>query len=196
MDGPIRSVCVFCGAAEGTDPAHMALAQSVGAMLARRGWRLVFGAGDRGLMGATARATIDAGGATFGVIPQHLIAREHGQGDLTAVVITQTMHERKMLMFSNSDACVVLPGGAGTLDEFFEVLTWRQLGLHAKPILLLDAGGYWQPLAGLIEHLIDHGFAAPSLRGFFRMVPDVVTLEAALAHSLSGIARPSTGRGA
>ena len=105
-------------------------------LLARNGWRLVYGAGDVGLMGEVARAAIAAGGATLGVIPSHLVAREQGRRDVGQFVVTETMHERKKVMFMNSDAIVVLPGGAGSLDEYFEVLTWRQLGLHRKPILL------------------------------------------------------------
>ncbi len=192
MSVPIRSVCVFCGARPGADPAHTAMARSVGAMLARRGWRLVFGAGDLGLMGETARAARAAGGATFGVIPRHLMQAEAARGDLSTLVITETMHERKKVMFANSDAIVVLPGGAGTLDEFFEVLTWRQLGLHARPILLVDSAGYWAPLAGLVDHVIAQGFADPSLRGFFGVVADVAALEARLAEALSASASVMT----
>jgi hypothetical protein len=150
-------------------------------MLARRGWRLVYGAGDVGLMGAVARAAQAAGGQTFGVIPVHLMTREAGRRDLSMLVVTEDMHERKKVMFMNSDAVVLLPGGAGSLDELFEVLTWRQLGLHAKPILMLDVDGYWQPLLGVIGQIIAEGFADPSLRGYLTPVPDVAALEAALA---------------
>ncbi len=187
----IRSVCVFCGARPGRDPAHLEAAQAVGTLLARRGWRLVYGAGDLGLMGATARAAMAAGGATFGVIPRHLMGQEDARRDLSTLVITETMHERKKVMFANSDAMVVLPGGAGTLDEFFEVLTWRQLGLHTRPILLVDSGGYWQPLTALIDHLIAQGFADPSLRGFFEVVADAAALEAALARTLGANPSPA-----
>ncbi len=133
-------------------------------MLATQGWRLVYGAGDVGLMGMVARAAQAAGGHTFGVIPQHLLSREVGKRDLSTFVVTEDMHERKKVMFMNSDAVLVLPGGAGSLDELFEVLTWAQLGLHAKPILLLDTDGYWQPLVCVIDHIIAEGFADPSLR--------------------------------
>ena len=131
--------------------------------LARQGWRLVYGAGDVGLMGEVARAAQAAGGDTFGVIPEHLVRLEVGKTDLTAYVVTETMHERKKVMFMNADAVVVLPGGAGSLDELFEALTWAQLGLHKKPILVLNTAGYWAPLLALIEQVIDQGFADASL---------------------------------
>lgn len=178
------SVCVFCGSRPGRDPAMVTAARETGAMLARRGWRLVYGAGDVGLMGEVARATQAAGGRTFGVIPTHLMTGEVARRDLDTLVITETMHERKKVMFANSDAAVVLPGGAGTLDEFFEVLTWAQIGLHAKPVVLLDAGGFWQPLLALIDHVIAQGFADASLRGLVTVVAAVAGLEAALEGAL------------
>jgi uncharacterized protein (TIGR00730 family) len=175
-----KSVCVFCGARNGTLPAYTEAAQATGTMLAARGWRLVYGAGDVGLMGEVARATQAAGGATFGVIPVHLLGMEVGKRDLSTFVVTEDMHERKKVMFMNSDAVVVLPGGAGSLDEFFEVLTWAQIGLHKKPIWLLDVAGYWQPLLGLIDHVVDQGFADASLRGLFGVAKTVAELDAAL----------------
>ena len=180
------SVCVFCGSRDGTDPAMRLAAIETGQMLARRGWRLVYGAGDIGLMGAVARATQDAGGKTFGVIPTHLLSDEVARKDLDALVVTETMHERKKVMFANSHAIVVLPGGAGTLDEFFEVLTWAQIGLHRKPILLVDANGFWQPLLALIEHVIAQGFAPALLRELVTVVPNVAMLDVALAAQLPG----------
>ncbi|MDX5382924.1 MAG: TIGR00730 family Rossman fold protein [Rhodobacterales bacterium] len=158
----------------------MAQATALGTTLAAEGWQLVYGAGDVGLMGAVARAAQSAGGDTLGVIPVHLLKMEVGKTDLTRFVVTETMHERKKVMYMNSDAIVVLPGGAGSLDEFFEVLTWRQLGLHAKPIFLLNVNGYWSPLVALIEHVIAQGFADPSLAGFITVVDDVEALTLAL----------------
>ncbi len=159
MPRPARySVCVYCGSRDGTDPLWRQEAERLGAGLAARDMRLVYGAGDVGLMGAVARAAHDTGAETFGVIPQHLEAREVGRRELTSYVVTETMHERKKVMLMNADAVVALPGGPGTLDELFEALTWRQLGLHAKPVLLLNAGGYWDPLLALIEHMARNGF--------------------------------------
>lgn len=181
-----RSVCVFCGSRMGNNPVFAVEARAMGRMLADQGWRLVYGAGDTGLMGEVARGAIDAGGRTLGVIPAHLIAREQGRRDLTQFVVTEDMHERKKVMFMNSDAIVVLPGGAGSLDEFFEVLTWAQIGLHRKPVFLLDTGGYWQPLAALIDHVVAHGFAERSLVAGFTRVPDVDSMRGALNAALAG----------
>jgi uncharacterized protein (TIGR00730 family) len=181
---PLRSVCVFCGSRPGHDPAHAQAARDTGAMIAANGWRLVYGAGDVGLMGEVARAAQGAGAPALGVIPIHLIGREQGRREVTQFVVTEDMHERKKVMFMNSDAVVVLPGGAGSLDEFFEVLTWRQIGLHAKPILLLDVKGYWQPLTALVDHVIDQGFAETGLRDYFARVPDVAALAARLRAAL------------
>ncbi len=161
-----RSVCVYCGSRMGTDPAYREAAHAAGRLIAQNGWRLVYGAGDVGLMGEVARAAQAGGAEVFGVIPVHLFDREVGKQDLTSFVITETMHERKKVMYMNSDAIVVLPGGAGSLDEFFEVLTWRQLGLHDKPIVLLNTNGYWDPLLALNAHVVDHGFADASMLDF------------------------------
>ena len=181
----LRSVCVFCGSRPGARPAYAQAARETGTMLATEGWRLVYGAGDVGLMGDTARAAMAAGGKTMGVIPTHLMPHEKGKRDLTQLVITEDMHERKKVMFMNCDAIVVLPGGAGSLDEFFEVLTWAQIGLHAKPIFLLNSQGYWQPLEALLAHIVTQGFADPTMLGLYTSVPDVASLEAALRAALS-----------
>ncbi|SFR17075.1 TIGR00730 family Rossman fold protein [Poseidonocella sedimentorum] len=162
-----HSVCVFCGSRPGRDPAYMADAEALGTALAARDWRLVYGAGDVGLMGAVARAAQAAGGETFGVIPVHLMQLEVGKVDLTRFIVTENMHERKKVMFMNCDAIALLPGGAGSLDEFFEVLTWAQLGLHRKAIVLLNTSGYWDPLLALVRHAVDQGFADASLLDLF-----------------------------
>jgi uncharacterized protein (TIGR00730 family) len=182
---PLRSICVFCGSRPGRSPDYAAAARDLGHLIAAEGWRLVYGAGDVGLMGETARAAKEAGAATLGVIPIHLMQREQGKRDLTTLVVTEDMHERKKVMFMNSDAIVVLPGGAGTLDEFFEVLTWKQIGLHRKPILLLNTNGYWDPLAQLVEQVIAEGFAEAETRGYSTMVPDVPSLGAILRDYLA-----------
>ncbi|MFW5881641.1 MAG: TIGR00730 family Rossman fold protein [Roseicyclus sp.] len=178
------SICVYCGSRPGADPEYMAEATALGTALAGAGLRLVYGAGDVGLMGAVARAAQEAGGETFGVIPGHLLAREVGRRDLGTFIVTETMHERKKVMFMNAHAIVMLPGGAGSLDEFFEVLTWRQLGLHEKPVFLLDTAGYWAPMRALLEHVVNQGFAEPSLLDYYRSVPDVPALMSALAAAL------------
>lgn len=184
MSQPQKSVCVYCGSRDGTRPSYAAAAEGTGALLTARGWRLVYGAGDVGLMGRVARACQAAGGVTFGVIPVHLLKWEVGKRDLTTFVVTENMHERKKVMYMNSDAIVVMPGGAGSLDELFEVLTWRQLGLHDKPIILLNIDGYWNPLLALMDHVVGEGFADASLLDFITTVPDVAALEARLAGAL------------
>ncbi len=182
---PDASVCVYCGSRFGTRASYGAEAARLGRALAGAGFRLVYGAGDVGLMGTVARSAQEAGGETFGVIPRHLLSLEVGKRDLTRFIVTETMHERKKVMFMNADAIVVLPGGAGTLDEFFEVLTWRQLGLHAKPVLLLDTDGYWAPLLSLIRHVIAEGFADASLADYVTRVDDVEGAMARLRDALS-----------
>ena len=175
---PALSLCVYCGSRPGRLPSYMAAAEAVGQGIAARDWRLVYGAGDVGLMGAVARAAQAAGAETFGVIPEHLVKMEVGKTDLSTYVVTENMHERKKVMFMNCDAVVVLPGGAGSLDELFEVLTWRQLGLHDKPIIIVNTEGYWTPLIQLLNHAVAQGFADATLLDFVTLVDDA---EAALA---------------
>jgi uncharacterized protein (TIGR00730 family) len=182
---PQHSVCVFCGSRPGKNPAFMRTATEIGGLLAQNNMRLVYGAGDVGLMGAVANACQQAGGNIFGVIPTHLMALEVGKTDLTQFIITENMHERKKLMFMNSDAIITLPGGAGSLDELFEVLTWAQLGQHTKPIFLLNVDGYWDPLISLIDHQIEQGFASPSFRDLLQDFNSVNTLMAKLTQDLS-----------
>lgn len=172
----IYSVCVFCGSRFGRDDQYKKSAIELGDALAKNDMRLVYGAGDVGIMGAVAGATQAAGGETFGVIPVHLLDREVGKRDLTSFIITENMHERKKVMFMNADAIVTLPGGAGSLDELFEVLTWRQLGLHEKPVYLLNVNGFWDPLISLLDHIIDEGFADPSFKDSLQVIDDVPAL--------------------
>lgn len=176
----LHSICVFCGSRNGRDPAYAQAARDVGQMLAVENWRLVYGAGDVGLMGEVARAAQKHGAQTFGVIPVHLMNLEVGKRDLSSFVITENMHERKKVMFMNADAIVTLPGGAGSLDEFFEVTTWRQLGLHDKPIYVLNINGYWDVLTVLIDHMITQGFADESFANHFQVVNTVTDLTTAL----------------
>lgn len=178
------SVAVFCGSRTGRDPAFAAIAAALGAAIGRRGWRLVYGGGEVGLMGVVARAALDAGGTALGVIPQRLLDREVGKRDLTELRVTATMFERKADLIREADAFVALPGGLGTLDEILDVLTLRQLGYHAKPMLLLDHAGFWRGFAAVVRQFVDAGFAEPSALGLLELVPD---LEAVLAR-LDGVA--------
>lgn len=154
----LRRIAVFCGSSAGFDPAWRAAATELGSACAARGLELVYGGGSVGLMGALADAALAAGGTVVGVIPRALDERELGHRGLTELVVVESMHERKARMAALSDAFVALPGGIGTLEELFEVWTWGQLGLHAKPCGLLDARGFWRPLVVLADHLADSGF--------------------------------------
>ncbi len=186
-----RSVCVFCGSRPGADPDFGLAAQDLGAALARENWRLVYGAGDVGLMGDVAHGAQDAGGHTFGVIPVHLMQAEVGKTDLSSFVITENMHERKKVMFMNADAIVTLPGGAGSLDEFFEVVTWRQIGLHSKPVYLLNINGYWDKLIDLMDHIVQRGFADQSFVDSVSVVDNVANLMETLRTDFSERQTPS-----
>lgn len=185
MIGSEISVCVYCGSRSGARPSYIAAARSLGSLIAEEGWRLVYGAGDVGLMGEVARTAQQAGAETFGVIPVHLLQQEVGKRDLNKFIITENMHERKKVMFMNSDAIVVLPGGAGSLDELFEVLTWRQLGLHEKPIILANIEGYWNPLLKLMDHIIKEGFADKNVMSYLTLADNDADLADALRNSFS-----------
>ena len=176
----LRSLCLYCGSRTGADPDHRAAAAELGAALGRRGVRLVFGGGGGGLMGVAADAALAAGGQVVGVIPAHLHDIEVAHPGLSELIVVDSMHARKQKMFELADAFAVLPGGLGTLDETIEIVTWRQLGLHDKPIVLLDRSGYWAPLLALVEHAIDAGFAAPAARDLFMLADSVEGILAAI----------------
>jgi uncharacterized protein (TIGR00730 family) len=162
----LRRVCVFCGSSAGADPAYAGIANAMGRLLAARGITLVYGGGRVGMMGAIAQATLDAGGKVIGVIPEGLKRKELASEDLTELHVVRTMHERKQMMADLSDAFVALPGGFGTLEEFCEILTWAQLGLHAKPCGLLNAKNYYGGLLVLFDHAVREGFLKPEFRAF------------------------------
>lgn len=183
MPLPQRSACLFCGSRTGDDPALAAAAEAFGHGLARAGIRLVYGAGDRGLMGIAARAAQAGGGTILGFIPRHLVDLEVAKTDIDTLIVTDSLHERKKLMLANADAAVALPGGPGTLDELVEALTWRHLGLHAKPVLLVNLGGYWDPLLALVAHMEARGFVGGSFRAGLTVV---ATVDAALAELEAG----------
>ncbi|MBM3505072.1 MAG: TIGR00730 family Rossman fold protein [Alphaproteobacteria bacterium] len=182
----IQSLCVYCGSSGTVDEAFRQSARDLGALLASTGVSLVFGGGQVGLMGLIADAVLAGGGEVIGVIPRHLDEAEIGHPRATKLHVVDTMHTRKEMMFRLADAFAVLPGGLGTLDETFEILTWRQLHLHDKPIVIVDVGGYWQPLRRLFDHLIEKRFANPAIRDLFHVVPsvtDVLPLIRALPES-------------
>jgi len=160
----IASVCVFCGSSTPPDRRFADLARQLGSLLARRGIDLIYGGGSVGLMGEIADAALAAGGRVIGVIPAGLFSREVGHTSLTELHEVGSMHERKQLMYDLSDGFVALPGGLGTLEELAEVTTWSQLGLHAKPVVLLDVDGFWDPLAAQLDRMVAVGLLRPSNR--------------------------------
>jgi uncharacterized protein (TIGR00730 family) len=186
---PPFSVGLFCGSRLGDDPTHRDAAVAIGEAIGRRGWRLVYGGGEVGLMGVTARSALAAGATVLGVIPQRLLDREIGKRDLTELRVTATMFERKELLIRESDAFVALPGGLGTLDEILDVVTLRQLGYHTKPLLLLDLGGYWRSCQALFDQFVAAGFAdarAARRHELVSGVPAAVALLEAAAHGRAG----------
>ena len=168
------ALCVFCGARFGADPAYRDLAGRLGRLLAENGVTLVYGGGGVGLMGVVANAALAVPGEVVGIIPRFLLDREAGHPDLTETIVVETMHERKLQMFERSDGFVILPGGLGTLEEFFEVLSWRTMGLHDKPIIILDHNGYWDPLVALLNRVVEGGFAD---RRYLEQIAVVTKLE-------------------
>jgi uncharacterized protein (TIGR00730 family) len=176
----IRHVCLYCGSSGAVDPRYREAASELGARLAAAGIGLVYGGGRVGLMGLAADAALKAGGSVVGIIPTRLRDAELAHPGLTELLVVDTMHERKRLMAERADAFAVLPGGIGTLDETFEILSWKQLALHDKPILIVDIAGYWAPLHSLFEHLIARGFARPENRGLVRFVATIAELMEAI----------------
>ena len=174
------TLCLFCGSRSGVDPAHAATARAFGAWCAANGVRIVYGGGGIGLMGEAARAALAGGGEVIGVIPRLLMREEVAQVGLTAMHVVETLHARKWLMHDLSDAFVALPGSIGTLDELFEAMTWRELGIHDKPIYLVGDGGYWQPFTALLAHLDAQGFAPPDLMRLAEPVDGIEGLAARL----------------
>ena len=165
-----KTICVFCGSSLGSDPAYAAAARETGRLIAAEGWSLVFGGGGLGLMGETARAARDGGAGVTGILPQFLRHLEPPLSRGETVEITADLYDRKARMIEEADAFIILSGGLGTLDEFYEVVTSAQLAVHAKPIVLVNTNGYYDPLIALMEHVIAHGFAQPASRKLFQTV--------------------------
>lgn len=168
----LDSVCVYCASSNAADPAFLAAASELGATIAREGLRLVYGGGGVGLMGACARAAHEAGGRVLGVIPHFLTSHERPLKQVETVVV-DSMHQRKMMMFEAADGFAILPGAIGTLEEVIELLSWRRLGLHAKPIVFLDIHGFWRPLFALFDHILDQNLIPPEFRDTWRSVERV-----------------------
>ena len=194
----LKSICVYCGSADGVDPAYAAAAAQFGKLLAQSGIRLVYGGGSVGLMGIVARNVMAAGGEVTGIIPQFLLEREVMLKEVTELVVTPDMHERKRIMFERSDAFVALPGGIGTLEETVEMLTWAQLGRHAKPVALANIKGFWDPLKELLEHMQAQGFLAKHFIGRsgevpYHLVPTVAELIPTLRDAVAALPEVKPG---
>jgi len=168
----VTSVCVYCGSSNAADPAYLEAAHKLGRQIADAGLKLVYGGGGVGLMGAAARGAHDVGGRVLGVIPEFLKGREQPFDDVETVVVTN-MHQRKMMMFDHADSFVVLPGGIGTLEEIIELLSWRRLDLHRKPIVFLNQNGFWNPLYALFDHTVAQNFTPPGFSDAWRSVSTV-----------------------
>jgi uncharacterized protein (TIGR00730 family) len=177
----MKSVCVFCGANPGVRPSYAAAARHLGEVLAARGLTLVYGGASTGLMGAVADAALAGGGKVVGVLPEFMVAREVAHPGLTELHLVSSMHERKAAMAARADAFVALPGGFGTLDELFEVLTWSQLGLHHKPCALLDVDGYYAPLVTFLDRAAAEGLLRPEHRAMLFVERDPERLAVRLA---------------
>jgi uncharacterized protein (TIGR00730 family) len=183
----LRRLCVYCGSSGAVEARYREAARELGARLGAAGIELVYGGGRVGLMGLLADAALAAGGRVTGIIPRRLVDAETAHLGVTELVVVDNMHDRKRLMAEKADAFAVLPGGIGTLDELFETLSWKQLGLHDKPLLLVDIGGYWALLRALLDHLVATNFARPQTRELLRVVPSVPALMAVLAEVPAGL---------
>ncbi|HEY3910934.1 MAG TPA: TIGR00730 family Rossman fold protein [Stellaceae bacterium] len=177
----IRALCVYCGSAGAVAEPYRQAASELGARLAAASVEIVFGGGRVGLMGLLADAALAKGGRVTGIIPARLRDAELAHAGASELVVVASMHERKRLMAERADAFAILPGGIGTLDETFEMLSWKQLGLHDKPIFLVDIEGYWAKLRALLDDIVERGFARAETRGLMRVVPSVAALLAAIA---------------
>ena len=172
----MRAICLYTGSSPGTDPAYREAAEALASELAKRGVTLVYGGGHVGLMGAAADAALAAGGSVVGVIPADIAEKEVEHHGLTELQVVGSMHERKMKMFSLSDAMIALPGGLGTMEELFEVWTWNQLGFHTKPVGLLNVAGYYDHLLAFLDHMVDQRFVHPAHRQLLQVGSDVEQL--------------------
>jgi uncharacterized protein (TIGR00730 family) len=190
----IKSLCLYCGSSTGHNAAYREAATELGTKIAERGVRLIYGGGQIGLMGIAADAALAAGGAVIGVIPKFLMDAEVGHRGATELVVVANMHERKQRMFDLADGFVVLPGGLGTLDEMMETITWKQLGLHDKPVALLDVEGYWGALIEVIDRAIAEGFARREVKDLFLVARTADEVFAALAAAPEAAIRPKPNR--
>lgn len=188
----IEYVCVYCGSSSRVDDIYKDSARALGKLIADNGWGVVYGGGRVGLMGILADSALDHGADVVGIIPSHIQEREIEHTRLTELHVVDTMHVRKQMMVDRSDGFVILPGGLGTLDEFFELVTWKQLGLHDKPIVVVNVNGYWSRLVESIKHIADSGFMRQEDRGLFSVVASIEDVPGAFERAPSEKFDPQT----
>jgi len=189
----VSAACVFCGSQPGARPAYLQAARELGALLARRGWTVVYGGGHVGMMGALADSALAAGGRVVGVIPEHLMRPEVAHQGLTELLVVDSMHTRKRIMAGRSDAFIVLPGGYGTFEEMFEMVTWRQLELHGKPVGLANVDGYFDHLLAFLRHAAEQQFIRPQHRGLLSVEASVPALLDSLQRQAGAAPRSGAG---
>ncbi|MBW3604748.1 MAG: TIGR00730 family Rossman fold protein [Actinobacteria bacterium] len=190
MNAPSRSVCVYCSSSDNVSEALHAMATAAGSGLAERGWAMVYGGGSVGLMGSVARAALAGGAHVTGVIPDKLVDRELALDDVTELIRTRTMRERKQIMDERSDAFLILPGGIGTLEELIEMVSLRQLGYHDRPIVILDGDGFWAPLQAQMARMAEHGMLHAPMGSLWTAAPSVDAALAALNGAAGADERP------
>ncbi len=191
---PIRSICVYCGSQPGRDKSYMEAGRALGRSLAAHNVRLVYGGGTKGIMGAVASGVMSGGGAVTGIIPEFLVdmeATRHSLGQLDELIVTADMHERKHKMFERADAFVTLPGGIGTLEEIVEIMTWAQLGRHAKPMVFANINGFWDPMLELVRHMGEQGFVHTAHRVQPLVISDIDEIVPAVLDKLAALSDPA-----
>ena len=188
----IQNVCVYCGSSSRVDQAYKDAAVTLGQDIAAQGWGVVYGGGRVGLMGLVADAALEKGAKVIGIIPEHIQAREVEHNELTELHVVDSMHTRKQMMVDLSQAFVILPGGLGTLDEFFELITWKQLGLHDKPIVVVNLNGYWSDLLSCVDNIADVGFMRQEDKDLFVVVEKIEDVAEAVKNAPNEKFDPST----
>jgi len=190
----ISALCIYCGASQNVDPRHLEKADELGRVTAGKGVELVYGGGHSGMMGAAADGALRAGGRVTGIIPEHLKEREAAHSGVTEMIVVDSMHVRKQKMFERSDAFCILPGGLGTLDETFEIITWKQLGLHDKPIILLNLYGFWDPLMEMVQRQVKGGYLHDDPEYLFSLANDIEDVFTAIANAKEARVKPDSSR--
>ena len=190
----LSALCIYCGASASVDPRHLKKAHELGRLTAEKNVDLVYGGGHSGMMGAAADGALSAGGRVIGIIPEHLMEREAAHKEITELVVVESMHVRKQIMFERADAFCILPGGLGTLDETFEIVTWKQLGLHDKPVILLNLYGFWEPLLDMVKRQVEGGYLHDDPDYLFSLAEDIEGVFNAIEAAPSGQVKSDSSR--